>query len=301
MNDLSCDHQDFSKDKGIQKNASKALVVIFITAIMMVAEIYYGFVTGSMALLADGWHMATHTAAIGVTYLAYKLAMNPNMAKNFIFGGGKLLPLGGFASSIFLFLVAIYVAAESMDRFLKPVPIEFQEALIVATLGLIINFICAYILKDKPSNEQHLGHSHSHSGDHNIRGAYLHVIADALTSIAAIAALLAGQLWGLNWLDPVIGIASSLLILHWSWGLLRDTGWELLDGHAKGINYDQLRARLSTTGSEICDLHVWKIGPQALACELIVKSKNPKGIEFYRNLLKDEYSISHAVIEEHTL
>lgn len=301
-NSQSCNHNFFEKDANIKQNAKKAVIVIWITLATMIAEIYFGWVTGSMSLLADGWHMATHAAAIGVTYLTYRLAMSPRLVKNFNFGGGKLIPLGGFASSIFLLLVAIYVAIESFLRFTNPKQIHFTEALYVAAIGLIINLICAYILRPDHKNHHHAHHfgdaHHSHSGDHNIKGAYLHVVADALTSIAAILALLSGQIFKINWPDPVIGVLSSILIVHWAVQLIRETAWELLDGHANGINYDSLKSRIENTGAKIIDLHIWKVGPHALACELIVENNKNIGLESYRKILKEEFGVTHAVIEE---
>ncbi|MCB0351119.1 MAG: CDF family Co(II)/Ni(II) efflux transporter DmeF [Bdellovibrionales bacterium] len=302
-NQLSCDHHFLKFDKSIAANAKKASAVLIITAITMVAEIYFGYITGSMALLADGWHMATHAAALGITYLTYRLATEPKMVKNFNFGGGKIIALGGFASSVFLLCVVLLIGFESVQRFFKPEKIEFDEALLVAVIGLIINIICAYILKESHHHGHNHAHAHdhndhSHSHDHNIRGAYLHVLADAVTSVGAIAALLAGKFYGYSFLDPLIGLIGALVIFKWALGLIRDTGWELLDGHALNVNFAEMKTRIESTGAKIIDLHVWKIAPEVLACELVLETDKPQGITHYRKILHEEFNVHHSVIEE---
>jgi cation diffusion facilitator family transporter len=316
INQHSCDNHFLLADKSIAKNSKSALIVLIITAVTMVFEIYYGYITSSMALLADGWHMATHAAALGITYLTYRMATHPKMVKNFNFGGGKIIALGGFASSIFLLCVVSLIAFESVQRFFKPEEIQYNEALLVAVIGLLINIVCAFILRDKHSHghshdhghdhshDHHHNHSHDHHHDHNIRGAYLHVVADALTSVGAIIALLAAKNFGLLFLDPLIGLISSVVILKWAFGLIKDTGWELLDGHATGVNFEALRARIENNESEknnhteILDLHLWRVAPKVLACELIIKSNTKKGIDHYRRILHDEFDVQHSVIEE---
>jgi len=332
MNTLSCDNHFLSLDPRIQKNSRKAKVVLIITALTMVLEIYFGYVTGSMALLADGWHMATHAAALGITYLAYRLAISPTMTKNFNFGGGKILALGGFASSVFLLCVVALIGFESVKRFIHPQDIQFNEALIVAVIGLLVNIVCAWILRDSADAHGHThehGHAHNHEGhahahghsheahdhshgahdhthtssgdDHNIRGAYIHVLADALTSVGAIVALLAGRFWGLNFLDPLIGLVGAIVIFRWAIGLIRDTGWELLDGHAKGVNFDQLKTRVESVGGVIQDMHVWKIAPNVLTAELVLKNPHGQNVnqltQKTRAILEAEFNVRHSVIE----
>lgn len=347
MNELSCRTVFRVDDAKIAANSRKANLVLWITTVTMVLEIYFGYVTGSMALLADGWHMSTHAAALGITWLTYKLARSPKMVANFNFGGGKITALGGFASSVFLLLIAVFVAIESVQRFWNPVEIHFKEALLVAVIGLTVNLVCAWILREEhdapaPSAEGsiadkngdhseqdtpfrhhshsgalghhshsgHFGHHHSHGGlkghhshggshdDHNIRAAYIHVIADALTSVGAILALLAGQFYGTQWLDPLVGVVGSIVILRWAYGLIKDTGWILLDGHAEGVDFPKLTQRLQSENVTIIDLHVWKVGPSVLTAELIVKSATPRGIAYYRKILENEFGIHHSVIEE---
>jgi cation diffusion facilitator family transporter len=312
MNNAHCDQNFLGKSKKMLKNSQRVLLVLIITIVTMVVEIYFGYLTGSMSLLADGWHMATHAAALGITYITYRIVMNEKIIRHFNFGGGKLIPLGGFTSALFLLGISIYIIIEATARFLRPEKIEFNEALIVAIIGLVINLICAFILRPYNSHHHHHhhghhhhhhhGHHHHHHGhDHNIMGAYLHVVADALTSLAAIFALLAGSLWGIQWLDPVVGIVSSIVILHWAINLIRDSGWELLDGHARGVNYDKLKTRIESLGAKIDDLHVWHAGPETIVGELIVAHKNLLGVDAYRNILEKEFHINHSVIEERRL
>lgn len=317
MNELSCDEHTLVGDARIQKNSAKAKWVLIITVVMMFIEIYFGWLTGSMALLADGWHMATHAAALGITFAAYKIATTPRIVRNFNFGGGKIIALGGFASSVFLLLVVFAVFFESIARIIEPKPIRFSEALIVAVVGLAVNIVSAFILHDNHSHSHnhdhdndgshdhdhgdndHPPHAAPHQHDHNLRGAFMHVIADAITSVGAIAGLLVARNTGWLFLDPVIAIASSFFILRWAYGLIKETGWELLDGHAKTVNFDALHSRIVDEGAEILDLHVWRISPKALACELIVRSQQRKGIAYWKSILEKEFCIQHTVVEEH--
>jgi cation diffusion facilitator family transporter len=315
MNQHSCQNQFLFLDPSIQKNARKAFLVLVITTVTMILEIYFGYVTGSMALLADGWHMATHAAALGITYLTYRLATHPDLVKNFNFGGGKIIALGGFASSVFLICVVAMIAFESVSRLLHPREIHFTEALTIAVIGLLVNIICAWILRDHHHDHahehdhthehHHHDHSHTHHDDHNIRGAYIHVLADALTSVGAIVALLGGRYANLGWLDPVIGLVGAVVIFKWAIGLIRDTGWELLDGHAKGVDFDKLQTRLQSLNITIVDLHVWKIAPKVMTAELVLSAKgsapnSPSGTDISaksRQILESEFNIRHSVIE----
>lgn len=303
INYHSCENHFLKFDKSISTNSKKAWIVLLITSITMLGEIYYGYLTGSMALLADGWHMASHAAALGITYLTYRLATEPRMVKNFNFGGGKIIALGGFASSLLLFGAVLLIGFESVQRFFKPEQIQFDEALLVAIIGLIVNLVCAFVLSDRHDHGHDHSHNHkdhTHHHDHNIRGAYLHVLADALTSVGAIIALLAGKYYELFFLDPLIALVSAFVILKWAIRLIMDTGWELLDGHALNVDFNLLKKRLESRGGEIIDLHVWKIAPEFLACELIISSNQPCGISHYRKILHEEFNINHSVIEERT-
>lgn len=300
---------DFLENSFIEKNAKKTLIVILLTLVTMVAEIFTGWWTGSMALLADGWHMASHAAALFITYITYRLATHPKWSDQFNFGGGKIIPLGGYTSSLSLIFVALFMAYESGRHLLEPRQIQFNEAILVASIGLLVNFVSAFILKDSHTHSHSHGHSHKQDHDHtsthvhvhhdhNLRGAFLHVVADAVTSIAAILALVLGKYWNLNWLDPLMGIVGAILVLKWGVGLLKDTAWELMDGHAKEVDYDKVRARIETEVSTILDLHIWKIAPQALSCELVVETTRLKGVEYYHKILRDEFRLMHVVVEE---
>lgn len=306
------DHDYLSGDTQLIENERKTTLVVILTAVMMVVEITAGYVTGSMALLADGWHMASHAGALSIALIAYKLAKSEKLKSQFSFGTGKMIPLGGYTSAIVLAMVAVLMAVESIVRLFNPVNIQFKEAIFVAVVGLIVNLVSAKILSghghshhhddhhdDHHSNhkENHSHHDHHHH-DHNLRSAYVHVIADAFTSILAIVALTVGLFYGASWLDPVMGVVGSAVILKWAYNLCRDTGWELLDGHAKSININSLRETVEQTGAEVLDLHVWKVAPAATSCALIVRQSVPKGSDFYRHLLEKPYKLTHFTIEE---
>jgi cation diffusion facilitator family transporter len=311
MNDLSCKNDFIQFDDQIRKNSVRVQQVLILNTLVMFLEIYFGYVSGSMALLADGWHMATHAAALGISLLTYKLATHSTMTKNFNFGGGKIIALGGFTSSLFLLVVAGGVAFESAQRFISAENIEFRDAIWVAALGLVVNFFGAYLLRPtQQGGGVHAHHSHSGTGHHshsghsdiNIKAAYIHIVADALTSVAAIVALLCGYYFGWYWLDALVGIISSAVILKWAFALIRETGWELLDGHAREIDFPTLRSRIEKENVAIEDLHIWKIGPGVLTAELVVKSltspSNPTSqIPQLRRILEKDYGISHSVIE----
>lgn len=303
--DEFCNHFNAPDDPELKRNQKKAKSVFIITLIMMVIEIYYGHVTESMSLLADGYHMGTHAAALGIALLTYVLANSKSITRQFNFGGGKIIFLGGFTSSLFLFFVVFTVVFESYERLMNPRDIAFDEALAVAVIGLIVNIVCAFILGDshEHGHDHHHGEEHDHShhhhgGDHNIKGAYLHVIADAITSVGAILALLGGRYLGWVALDPVLGIVSSLVIVKWSWGLFKETAWELLDGRAKTVDMAKLRAKIEQTGANILDLHVWRVAPKVLNCELVVVAHELKGTAYYRSIIEGEFKIHHSVIEE---
>jgi cation diffusion facilitator family transporter len=246
---------DFSGNH--RQGERRALLVLFLTAVTMLVEITAGIISGSMALLADGWHMGTHMAALSITLFAYWYAGKHSSDPQFTLGTGKVGVLGGFSSAITLLFVALVMAGESVVLFFNPGRIHFDEALIVAFIGLVVNIICAIILSD---NHAH-GHNH-HQHDHNLKAAYLHIIADALTSVLAIIALFAGKFTGIVWLDPVMGITGSLVIGWWSWGLLRETSPVLLDRNPDSDSLSAIRTRIeSDADNRILDLHLWKIGP----------------------------------------
>lgn len=254
---------------GHDKNARRTLWVVWLTAATMVVEIVAGWMTGSMALLADGFHMATHAGALAVAAAAYRYARRHARNPRFTFGTGKVGDLSGFASALLLGVMALFIAIESGMRFLKPVKVAFGEATLVAIVGLIINIISAFLLGHDHSHDH--GHGHDHDDDHhhghadnNLRAAYVHVLTDALTSVLAIAALLAGRYLGWWWLDPAVGILGSIVIARWAWGLMKDTAAILLDTAEPALTA-KVRALAEAEGATIRDLHVWRIGPHAHA------------------------------------
>lgn len=216
---------DFVLDEAnLSRNERKTTIVLCLTAVTMVVEIAAGLLTGSMALLADGWHMASHTLALGIAVVVYKLAKSPRLSKLFPAGTGKLLHLGGYTSAVLLAVVAALMAFESVQRLVVPKPIEFTEAIVVAVIGLVVNVVSVLILNVES------GEATPSQRDHNLRGAYLHVLADALTSVLAILALSVGKVFHIFWLDAVMGIVGSILIARWAYNLGRDTAWELCGG-----------------------------------------------------------------------
>lgn len=286
----------------IELNERRTLVVVALTAAMMVIEIIAGYATGSMALLADGYHMASHAGALGIAFLVYRLTRSTTIKERLTFGTGKLLPLGGYSSAIGLGIIAIWMAVESIHRIFNPVSIEFNDAIAIAIVGLGVNLVSAWILGAKQHHhdhdDDHQGHDHGHVHDHNHRSAVAHVLADALTSLTAIVALTIGKYYSANWLDPAVGVLGSLVILRWAYVLCRDTAWELLDGHAKSVSIAEVKANVEEPNHKVLDLHLWKVGPANFACQLIVESNELRGAEYFRNKLQDQLGAIHVVVEE---
>lgn len=284
-----------------RRNERRTWIVIAITAAMMVIEIVAGNLYGSMALVADGWHMSTHAAAMLIAALAYLYARKHANNPRFTFGTGKLGDLAGFASAIVLALIALLIGWESFLRFSAPVAINFHEAILIACLGLAVNLVCAWLLKDDHAHHHH-GHDHAHhheSGhDQNLRAAYIHVLADALTSVLAIAALLLGSLYGWLWLDPAIGIVGALVIARWSWGLIRDAGATLLDYIPEGEDLpEEISEIIEKEGGEIADLHVWQLGPGQHGAIVSIVTATPKAPSYYRKKLAAIHDLSHVTVE----
>lgn len=272
-------------------NARRTMWVVALTSVMMVAEIAAGFLTGSMALLADGFHMATHAGALAVAAGAYWYAKRHVANPRFTFGTGKVGDLAGFASALILGLFAIGIAAESVVRLLEPTDIDFGDAVVVAVLGLVVNLISAAMLSHGHSH----GTGHDHHHDHNLRAAYLHVLADALTSVAAIAALLAGWFLGWVWLDPVIAILASLVIARWSWTLMRQTAAVLLDTADRDL-LEQMKSAIEEGGDcAVADLHLWRIGPGAHAA--IVTASGSVSTREVRRRLSVIGRLAHVTVE----
>ncbi len=272
----------------------RTLIVIAVTATMMVVEITTGILFGSMALLADGLHMGSHAVALLIALIAYVYARRHAGDERFSFGTGKVNALAGFTGAVLLAVFAILMAWESVDRLLNPVPIQFNSAILVAVLGLLVNGGCAVILDAGHS------HGHDHHHDHNLRSAYLHVIADALTSVLAIAALLTGKYLGWSWMDPVMGVVGATLVARWSIGLLRISAGVLLDHQAPvEVRNGITSAVESEAGNRVADLHVWSIGPGIWAAELVVVTHEPQEAEHYKALLPDELHLVHVSVEVH--
>jgi len=321
-NALEHDHVFLGADH--ERNERRIWLVIALTAVMMVAEIAAGTVYGSMALVADGWHMSTHASALLISALAYLFARRQARNPRFTFGTGKLGDLAGFASAIVLALIALLMAWESVLRLANPVSIGFSQAIAVAVIGLAVNLVSAWLLAGG-GHDHHPGHSHAHhsghhhhrhgdhahhsrghgdhahhekAGDNNIRAAYLHVIADALTSVLAIAALTLGSLYGWLWLDPVMGIVGGLVIARWSWSLMKSSGSVLLDVVSEGETLPaEIRGAIEAEGDRITDLHVWQVGPGHHAAIVAVVTSKPRDPAFYKSRLSALGELSHVTVE----
>ena len=308
LNQLRHDHNFAVINK---KGERRTRLVLVLTLLTMILEIAAGMVFGSMALLADGWHMGTHVAAFMITLYAYRYSRRHANDQKFAFSSGKVGVLGGFASSVALGVVALMMLVESGERILSPRSIQFDHALLVAGFGLFINFVCALLLKD---SHQH-GHSHDHDHihghhhDHNLRAAYFHVLADALTSVLAIIALYSGKYYGWNWLDPVMGIVGALIIARWSLSLLKETSPVLLDESIALKHKTAIKDVIENDAdNRIADLHVWRVGPDHFAAIISVVSHNPKTPDYYKTLLLESESLkryagvlrlAHITVEVH--
>ncbi|MEM7676008.1 MAG: CDF family Co(II)/Ni(II) efflux transporter DmeF [Myxococcota bacterium] len=272
--------------------------VVALTLVMMTIEIVAGLYSGSMALLADGWHMGTHAAALGITVFAYVYARRHCDNPHYSFGTGKVSALGGFASAVTLALVGVWVIAESAGRLVEPLTIRFDEAIAVSIIGLIVNLASAWMLGGTEHHGHH-GHGHHHH-DHNLRAAYMHVLADALTSVLAIVALVAGRVWGWTWLDPAMGVVGGLIIFKWALGLLRTTSRTLLDAEVSLESVDAIRGKLeSDADNQVVDLHVWRVGPKHLAAIATVVTHEPRPPTHYKKLLKSFPELTHITVEVH--
>src|ERR1700712_3698968 len=282
-------------------NERRTWLVVALTVVMMVGEIAAGSLFGSMALLADGWHMGTHAAALGIASLAYLFARRQAGNAHFTFGTGKFGDLAAFASAIILALIAVQIAYESVVRMFQPVPIVYGEAIAVAVLGLGVNLVSAWLLRDDHDHHHGHGHAHDHSHGHhhdnNLRAAYVHVLADAATSVLAIAALVVAMVANWVWADPAVGIFGSLVIASWAYGLIRDSGAVLLDVSADKNIEQLIRDRLETKGDCVTDLHLWQVGPGHRAAVISIVSDNPLPPATYKRRLGDLRGLSHLTVE----
>ena len=293
-----CEHvHSFGMDKPME-GERRTLWVVILTLVTMVAEIISGTVFGSMALLADGWHMGTHAAALGVALFAYGYARKNANNPDFSFGTGKVSALGGFASAVGLAIVALFIMIESASRLHEPVAIHFNEAIFVAVVGLIVNLVSAWILWGGRGHHHHGEHLHNHHHDHNLRGAFLHVMADALTSVMAILALVLGKEFGWYWMDPMIGVVGALIIARWSVTLLRDSGRVLLDAEVSSELHRKVRTVIEQEGdTKVVDLHLWRVGPAHLAAVISVVCNDDREPLFFKELLTDFNDLAHVTVE----
>ena len=297
------------------QNARRTWFVVALTLVMMVGEIVAGSLFGSMALLADGWHMGTHAAALGIAGAAYLFARRHLGNARFSFGTGKFGDLAAFSSALILGIIAIQIAYESVLRLISPVPIGYAEAIAVAVLGLIVNLVSAWLLRD--SHDHHHGHAHDHDHDddhdhhhhdhghdhghhhrdNNFRAAYVHVMADAATSVLAIVALTIAMHTGWAWADPAVGIIGSIVIASWAYTLIRDAGSVLLDVSVDRKLERTIRARLEAGDDRVTDLHVWQVGPGHCAAVITIVSDAPLQPGSYKARLHDLKALSHVTVE----
>jgi len=285
----------------------RTLIVVIITFVTMIAEILFGWITNSMALLADGWHMGTHAFALGISLIAYVMARKYAKDETFTFGTWKIEILGAYTSAIVLGIVGVIMIFSSIERIINPLNIHYNQALFVAVLGLLVNILCAVILNSGGHAHEHDHHNHAdvehsrHQHDHedlNLKSAYLHVVADALTSVLAIAALLRAKYFEFVWLDPFIGIVGAGLILRWSFLLLKDTGGILLEREIDNPIVDEIRKEIESDGdSKISDLHIWKVAQNKYACMVSLVTARNYSIEEYKERLNKVHELAHVTIE----
>jgi cation diffusion facilitator family transporter len=312
------DHAFLGARHGTHERRTWAVVAL--TAVMMIVEIGGGVWSGSLALIADGLHMATHVAALSIAALAYLVARRHVGNDWFSFGTGKLGELAAFASAVILTMVALLIGWESVTRLIQPVPIAFAEAIPIAVLGLGVNLVSAFLLHDDEHHHahghaehddhdhdhdhddhhdhDHAGHDdHSHHADHNFRAAYIHVLSDALTSLFAIAALSAAAYFDLHWLDPIAGLLGMIVITIWAYSLIRSAAAVLLDAVPSRARAGLIRQRLETGGDRVTDLHVWRLGPGHLGVLASIVSKDPQPPSHYKARLDGIEDLSHVSIE----
>ena len=298
-------------DEGNPLGEKSAKLAMLLTLVMMVAEIAAGYYFNSMALLADGWHMSSHALALGLSVGAYAAARKFAADRRFSFGTWKMEVLASYTSAIFLLLVAAIMVFESVQRLISPAAIHYEQAIGVAVLGLLVNLACAWLLKDGHHQHDHdHGHAHGHHehhghgpahehGDLNLRSAYMHVIADAATSVMAIIALLGGMYWGLGWLDPAMGIVGAVLVASWALSLLRDSSRVLLDAEMDAPVVEEVREAIADgpLPATITDLHVWRVGKNQCAVIVAVQGSAPLSADYIRSLLSIHEELVHVSVE----
>ncbi len=293
----------FDQDKALE-GERRTLIVCMLTFVTMVVEIVAGIAFGSMALLADGIHMGSHATALGISVLAYVYARKNANSPRFAFGSGKVNALGGYTGAILLAIFALTMAWGSVERFLHPAPIAFDWAIAVAVIGLIVNAVSMLLLNVNGHHHHHHDHDHHHHHHHhdhedlNLRSAYLHVLVDALTSLLAIAALLAGKYFGAVWMDPLMGMLGAVLVVRWSWGLLKETSAKLLDHQAPESMRQTVKEVIEAQDdNRIYDLHIWSIAPGVYAAIIGVVSHAPQSPDYYKSLIPADLGLEHVTVE----
>ncbi|KQQ83825.1 cation transporter [Xanthomonas sp. Leaf131] len=299
----------FASANPLAEHSTRKAVIL--TVVMMVVEIVGGWSLNSMALLADGWHMSSHALALGLALYAYRFARRNANDVRFTFGTWKVEVLGGYTSAILLLGVAGLMAFQSVERLFSPKPIQYQEATVIAVIGLLVNLICAWWLRDSHGHGHHHGHGHEHAHDShghghhnghadlNLRAAYLHVVADAATSVLAVVALVAGMHWGVTWLDPVMGIVGAVLVTVWAWGLLRSTGRVLLDAEMDAPVVAEVKQVIAELphAIDIGDLHVWRVGSDRYACVVSLVTAADIDADLVRDALQIHQELVHITVE----
>ena len=296
LNNVKSDHSH-QFDEGNPLAQKKILIATILTGVMMVFEIFGGWFFNSMALLADGWHMSSHMLALGLAYFAYKMARKYARDQRFCFGTWKIEILAGYSSAILLMVVAVFMGVQSIERLFNPVNIHYNEAISIAIVGLIVNFICAWLLRENGHHDHH--HSHD-DHDLNQKAAFLHVVADAVTSVLAIIALFAGKYFGWDFLDAILGIVGAVLVAQWSWGLIRETGKTLLDAEMEHPVVKEIQEVVEELDNQITitDLHVWKVGRSKFSCILSLNTVNDSlTAEVVRKALSIHEEIVHISVE----
>ena len=286
-----------------QKGEKRTLYVLILTVTTMVVEIAAGTMFGSMALLADGWHMGTHAAAFCITLFTYRYAKQNAHNDRFSFGTGKVSVLGGFTSAIALGIVALMMMVESIHRLFNPESIQFNEAIMVAVIGLVVNLASMLLLQDHHhhghDHHDHHGHDHEHHHDHNLTAAYFHVLADTLTSLLAIVALIVGKFYGWTWLDAMMGIVGAVVIGKWTLGLMKQTAPVLLDESINKSYRDEITKTLAPY-AEIVDLHIWKVSGHHYSAAIALKNHSDKTLDEFKQLLSKFDKIHHLTLEVQT-
>lgn len=279
-----------------EHNERKTWAVIAICAVMMAAEIIGGFWFGSVALIADGLHMSTHAGALLIAALAYTYSRRYANDGRFTFGTGKLGDLAAFTSAIALAMIALFIGFESVDRFFNPVSIAFNQAILIAAAGLGVNLLSAFLLRD--DHEHHHTHEHSHlHRDHNLRAAFVHVVADAAVSVLVIIGLIAARQFGWAWMDPLMGLIAAIVICNWSWTLIRSAGAILIDVCPDPALSRKIKLRLEQGSDRVSDLHLWRVGPGHLAAVISLVADEPRAPSIYKRRLSGLAGLSHVTIE----